>query len=204
MNKSNILHLASQSRSRQQLLTETEIPFKLISHNSSEVIADPTQPLDQIVAQLAVEKMEHVDLPDAHEQSRMFVLTADTLTQDASGKIYGKPATIEQAISYIKTLSPDAYISTGFCLDYKEYRAGQWQVTKRIVRSVSATCQMDIDDAWLATYVKKIPVLSIAGAMQIEGFAAQFVRSINGSYTAILGLPMCELRHALSEMGFFG
>ena len=38
--------------------------------------------------------------------------------------------------------------------------------------------------------------------MAIEGVGSQFVKSIDGSYTAIVGLPLFELRTALLELGF--
>jgi predicted house-cleaning NTP pyrophosphatase (Maf/HAM1 superfamily) len=40
------------------------------------------------------------------------------------------------------------------------------------------------------------------GAGRIEDFGENFLKSVNGSYTTILGLPMFELRRALKEIGF--
>jgi len=39
-----------------------------------------------------------------------------------------------------------------------------------------------------------------AGAYAIQGGAVHFIRSISGSYTNVIGLPMTELYELLQEM----
>ena len=43
--------------------------------------------------------------------------------------------------------------------------------------------------------------LKKAGGYAIQGFAGSFVRSIRGSYSAIVGLPLCETRELLIKAG---
>jgi predicted house-cleaning NTP pyrophosphatase (Maf/HAM1 superfamily) len=43
----------------------------------------------------------------------------------------------------------------------------------------------------------------VSGALAIEGFGEQFVREVSGSYSAILGLPMYQLRKALMSFYFY-
>jgi len=40
------------------------------------------------------------------------------------------------------------------------------------------------------------------GAGMVEGFGASFLKSINGSYSAVIGLPLFELRDALKKLDF--
>lgn len=40
-----------------------------------------------------------------------------------------------------------------------------------------------------------------AGGYGIQGLAGLFIRSIDGSYTAIMGLPVCETAELLEEFG---
>ncbi len=44
--------------------------------------------------------------------------------------------------------------------------------------------------------------LKIAGALHVEGYGSQFIKSIEGSYTAIIGLSMFELRKALQQLRY--
>ena len=49
----------------------------------------------------------------------------------------------------------------------------------------------------IATYVSSGCPMDKAGAYAIQGGAAHMVRAINGSYTNVVGLPLCELHNAL-------
>jgi septum formation protein len=40
-----------------------------------------------------------------------------------------------------------------------------------------------------------------AGAYAVQGLAAAFVRSVRGSYTNIVGLPLCEVIEDLDALG---
>lgn len=92
---------------------------------------------------------------------------------------------------------------TAFCLDKKIWRAGKWEVDKRIQKAVSAEYIFNIPDAWINIYLKNSLGLSASNAIAVEGFGAQFLEVIKGSYTTIVGLPMYEIRQALEEVGFF-
>ena len=62
-----------------------------------------------------------------------------------------------------------------------------------------------IPDEWIEIYLKhSLLALSASNAIAVEGYGAQFLTAVNGSYSAIVGLPMFELRQALSDVGFFG
>jgi len=53
-------------------------------------------------------------------------------------------------------------------------------------------------------YLEQIPhAINACGAGIIEDFGLNFLKTVNGSFTAILGLPLFELRKALTTMGFF-
>lgn len=75
---------------------------------------------------------------------------------------------------------------------------------QRIVKFASAAYQLDIADHWIEIYCEEYPeFLSIAGALIVEEYGAQFFKSLNGSYGVALGLPLFELREALELIGFF-
>ena len=199
----NILYLASQSASRQQLLREAQIPFELLSQTADEAACDWGLPLHQLVASIARYKMEHADLSGIDHEKEIFVLTADTLSQDENGAIQGKPKDRADAIEKIKEARGGTRLCTGFCLDKKTWRNGGWQTIERIEEVVHAQYQFIIPDAWIETYLNTSPVLSCSNAIAVEQYGGQFLKEVQGSYTAIVGLPVYEVREALEKLGFF-
>jgi septum formation protein len=205
MKKHNqILYLASQSASRRQLLIDSDLPFEVISQTADEASCDWGAPPQQLVASIAQLKMDHVAMPAAHEGDIVYVLTADTVTCDCYGTIHGKPRDHADAVDKIKLLGTGKNtIYTGFFLQKRQLLRGEWQTIAQKSDVVSSWCEFVIPDDVIAQYVEKKPVLHIAGGLAIEEYGMQFVRSINGSYTGIIGLPMFELRQALTDIGFF-
>lgn len=199
----NILYLASKSQSRKTLLTKAGIPFELLEQDADEAQCDWTLPLAAVVESIARFKMEQVIGPHKQEGTIIFVLTADTLSVDNTGKIRGKPTDLDHAVAMIKAArGPNNVCGTAFCLDKKIMKNGGWHTQQRIIGYAQATYHIDIPDAMIEDYIKKADALNGAGAIKIED-GAQFVKSIQGSYTAIIGLPMFELRQALQEIGFY-
>ena len=228
----NILYLASQSPSRQQLLREVQIPFELVSQTADEAACDWGLPLHKLVASIALYKMEHADLSGIDREKEIFVLTADTLSQDANGAIQGKPKDRADAMKKIKEARGGTRLCTGFCLDKKAWdpsilrepsgqahlvgegpsvlsssrwsgRTGGWQTVDRIEQVVHANYKFIIPDEWIETYLEKSPGLNCSNAIAVEQYGGQFLKEVQGSYSAIVGLPLYEVREALEKLGFF-
>lgn len=197
------LYLGSKSHSRQELLTRASIAYEVVGQDADETVCDCNLPFNEIVSSIARCKMEHVVLPAGVDGSVCFVLTADTLTCGSDGSVNGKPADRDDAIRQIKSAKDGAVTATAFCLDKKIWRNDSWQTQERIERYAQGTCSYVVPDDWLERYLAQSFVYSSAGAIFVEGYGAQFVKEIQGSYTAIIGLPMFELREALTEIGFF-
>ncbi len=198
------LLLGSQSPSRQQLLSEAQIPFTRIDQRADESQCDWGLPLAQVVASIAQHKMNHVILPDGtQEGEHCFVLTADTLSQDLDGTIQGKPVDRADAVAKIKKARDGSRLCTAFCLDKRVWHNGAWEVAQRIEQAVHAQYQFVIPDEWINIYLDTSIGLKTAGAIAIEGYGAQFLRIADGAHSAIIGLPMFELREALQTVGFF-
>ena len=202
---SHILYLGSQSSSRQQLLREAQIPFQLVTQSADESKCDWGVPWQQLVERIALYKMEHVQLPkEVTKQGTCFVLTADTMGVDLDGVVHGKPLDKQDAIKKIKALRRGGRIGTAFCLDKKIFHDGVWSVDVQIQEFVSSSYEYDMPDEWMEKYFTAVPTyVQVSGAITIEGYGAQFLKSIDGSYTTILGLPMFQLREALERIGFY-
>ncbi len=200
----NILLLGSKSQSRQMLLSEAQIPFKLITQDADESQCDWGLPLQQLVEEIALHKMNHVVLPSGQSDGDIcFVLTADTMVHDKQGTIHGKPTDKSDAIAKIKAVRSGARVSTAFCLDRNVWQQSAWKIDQRIAECVHAEYEFIIPDAWIDTYFEKSIGLQCAGGTAIEAYGNMFLKSVHGSYSTIVGLPMFEVRQALENIGFF-
>lgn len=205
MKQKDILYLGSKSYSRKMLLTEAQIAFEVIPQDADEMQCDWNLPLEQAVASIARHKMHHVILPKmAQEKGECFVLTADTLSIDADGTLNGKPLDVDDAIAKItRNRGKSHKLATAFCIEKKRFVDGNWQTQECIEQVVCAQYQFDIPDAWIDVYLKKSLGLSASGAVAVEQFGSQFLKVVEGSYSAIIGLPLFEVREALESLAFF-
>ncbi len=195
------LYLGSSSQSRQMLLREAGIPFELVKQSADETKCDWGMTLQQVVQQIALYKMEHVVLPEGEEGEHCFVLTADTLTENSKGELEGKPVDRADAINKLKKARDGVRTGTAFCLERRLYSEGAWHVDHHMTCYVQAQYQFYVPDELIDYYLTNAPVIG-SGAIAIEGFGNQFLKSIDGSYSAVVGLPMFEVRQALHDAGF--
>lgn len=199
----NIL-LASSSQSRQQLLKESLIPFTIIQQTADEELCDHSLPLDQLVMCVAKLKMQHVIMPQGNKEGEIaFVLTADTLSQDAAGTINKKPTSRADAWFKIRAARAGARLSTAFCLEKRIWNDEEWHTINRIERVVSAEYQYNVSDQEIDYYLDHSLGMKASGAIAVEGFGLQFLEHVKGSYSTIIGLPLYELREALHQLDFF-
>jgi septum formation protein len=201
-----VLLLGSDSNSRHRLLREAQIPFEVIGHLADETSCcnTPGQSFEALVEQIALSKMEHVNLEARSKRDKTcFILTADTLCQTKDGQILGKPADRAAAIAMIKAARAGASVVTAFCLDKRVCAGDCWQVENRIQKVVRSDYIFCVPDAWLEKYLSVCPGLQTAGAVAIEKFGEQFLQVVHGSYSTIVGLPIFELREALEKIGFY-
>ncbi|HRN77895.1 MAG TPA: Maf family protein [Candidatus Dependentiae bacterium] len=204
INFNNVLLLGSKSPSRQQLLRDSQIPFALIDQRADESQCDWGLSLPHVVQSIARHKMNHLILSDGKKEGEVcFVLTADTLSQSLDGTLHGKPTDRADAIAKIKDARKGARLCSAFCLEKKIWRQGTWYTQQKIEEVVHASYIFDIPDEWIDIYLERSIGMQTAGAIAVEGYGAQFLKMVDGSYPAIVGLPMFELRHALEKVGFF-
>lgn len=200
----NILLLGSKSYSRKLLLDQARIPYQIIEQEADETQCDWGLAMPQVVANIALYKMEHVIMPGGtQEGQRAFVLTADTLSQERDGTISGKPTDAQDAIDKIRRARAGMRTGTAFCLDKRAWRAGKWEIEQRIQGYVQAEYIFAIPEEWIERYMQNTISLSASGAIAIEEYGSQFLKEVQGSYTAIVGLPLFEVREALEKLGFW-
>ncbi len=197
-----ILYLASSSPSRYELLESVGFHVEVLKQTYDEDSCDWNIRAEDLVAQISRSKMEHVILP-VEDQHELYVVTADTVCTDLVGTIYGKPKNQEHAVAMIKALRAGSYVFTAFCLDKKSKVNGTWVTDKRREKVITAYCEFELPDACINDYLKNTKSLEASGALIIGGYGSLFLKKIIGSYSGIIGLPLCELRESLAELGFF-
>ncbi len=203
----DILHLGSQSYSRQKLLTAATIPFVVLPHASDEQLIRGEQSFDLYVKAIAQEKMRCLMLPEQPPQGKsyIFVLTADTLVHAVdSGEILTKPKDLDDAKNILRRMrGKKAEVVTGCCLQKLSYESGRWDVIVETTWTTGAFVEFWVDDEDFDAYFAHAPKAMVAsGAAIVEDYGQLFLKTINGSYSAVIGLPLFELRCALKKMGF--
>lgn len=124
-----------------------------------------------------------------------WILGADTIVV-VGGKVLGKPENQEDAKRMLSLLNgKDHQVITGFCV---------LNPTGMVAHSESVTTAVrfkSLSEEEIAGYIRTQEPFGKAGAYAIQGVGAFMVESISGSYTNVVGLPMCALIKALVLCG---
>ena len=196
------LFLASKSASRRVLLEEARIPFSVIEQHADEHLCDWGLPIEQLVLTIAEHKLHHARLPKGNDGDEVIIITADTLLQDAEGNIYGKPDDRTDAVRQLRALRGGLRVATGMWVEKRQFTQGNW-VSREIAHVISGgTAVLSMSDSDIEQYLDTVSyALTVAGSLLVEGYGAQFVREVHGSWTGMLGLPLPELREILLQFG---
>lgn len=183
--------LASQSPRRKEILTSLGIEFEIISSNYEEDSADYSDPA-KMVQEFAYQKAKEVfdDHPDA------IVIGADTDVFDADGNILGKAENRAHAKEMILSLQGRENIVYSAVAMISSERV-QRGIRKIVVRFKSMTSEQI--DAYLddpqADWMDK------AGAYAVQGKAAEWIKSVEGEDSAIIGLSTELVQEFLQKEG---
>jgi len=183
------LHLASGSPRRRELLAQIGVPFLPLGAPIDETPL-PGESAPAYVERLAREKaaagLARVDGPAV-------VLGADTAVV-LDGRILGKPENREDALAMLADLSGREHqVLTAVALDDGQ-RVHSFCVTSKVrFRAIST------DEA--QRYWASGEPVDKAGGYAVQGLGAVFVTGLSGSYSAVVGLPLCETADLLGQFG---
>ncbi|KKT01848.1 MAG: hypothetical protein UV79_C0004G0013 [candidate division TM6 bacterium GW2011_GWF2_43_17] len=194
--------LASSSKTRQRLLDEAHIPYILTTHAFDERSIDDNATAPAEFAQfLAEQKAAHAILPaTTRQESKTLVIGADTIVYCADGRIFHKPQSYDEAVHMlIQYNQSTVLVTTGLAgIIYNHANA-----KKQLIVSSQTTTkfQLSLSPDFIVQYldVYQNDYQHVAGGLIIEGFGAQCVVSIEGSYTSALGLPMEKIRKLITQ-----
>ncbi|MCP4668560.1 MAG: septum formation protein Maf [Deltaproteobacteria bacterium] len=183
------LILASRSPRRKRLLTQMGLPFRPVKSRvrEEEARGDPTAASRSLAEKKAVHVYAAI--------GASWVLGADTIVA-IDGKMLGKPIGEEEARTMLSLLSGREHrVITGFCLLSPSGAMAHSEAVTTLVRFKKLTRQE------IEGYIKTGEPFGKAGSYAIQGIGAFMVASISGSYTNVVGLPLCALIKALIEVG---
>lgn len=186
-----MLHLASRSPRRADLLTRLGLRFGVLELDLPEV-PQPGEAARDYVCRVAREKagaglLQVVAVPGS------VVLGADTEVV-LEGEVFGKPADAADAAVMLQRLSGRRHevITAVVVLD-----AGR----ERMVVSTTVVEFGELDQDWIDRYLATGEWRGLAGGYAIQGRAGGCIRRIDGSCSGVMGLPLFETRSLLQSFG---
>lgn len=183
------LYLASSSPRRRELLTQIGLSFHLVSGNIDETPQDAETPA-AYVERLARGKAL-AGLTMLAQRPDVCVLGADTAVV-LDGRILGKPVDREDSLAMLRALSGRQHqVLTAVAVadrDRCEVRVVASSVSFRRI------CEAEAEAYWATGEPQ-----DKAGGYAIQGLAAIFVSRVEGSYSAVVGLPLCETAELLAD-----
>ena len=184
--------LASSSLNRKMLMDALNIPYEIIPADIDEkAIRDDD--LSKRAEKIARAKAEKVA-----ESHRGIIIAADLFAVH-DGKVYEKPATIEEARQMLKEESGnnDSKLYSGVCYIDKENNI-DYSTCVVIEFSTRKYSDREIDEA-----IKKYPVLTWSGGFSpTNTFGLTMISKINGSITGFIhGFPMEIIIPLLEKSG---
>lgn len=183
------LYLASASPRRRELLAQIGVPFSMAAVAIDES-ALPNEGGADYVARLALAKARAAA---AQLPSGAIVLGADTCGV-LDGAILGKPKDRAQGLAMLSALSGREHdVLTAIAVVQDERQEGRLVSSRVLLRDLSAE---ERDGYWDSG-----EPADKAGGYAIQGLGGIFVRRLNGSYSAVVGLPLCETAELLAAFG---
>lgn len=178
------LILASKSPRRSALLRQAGLTFKVIPSNIDETLIprSHTSPAEYVL-KLAEAKVADVSgkYPDS------WVIGADTIVV-FENDILGKPRSKDDARRMLMRLSGKTHqVLTGYAISHG---TGGRLFSETVTTHVHFKNLAENEIEW---YIRTTEPYDKAGAYAIQELGSFLVKGIAGSYTNVVGLPICEV-----------
>jgi septum formation protein len=184
------LILASKSPRRKHLLEQAGLKFSVIPSDFAEDSVTLSDPVSY-VRELA--EFKALDISQKHPDS--WVIGADTIVL-SDNHVLGKPGSKDEARQMLKRLSGNKHqVLTGYCICCM----GKEQLFSETVHTEVRFKMLRPEE--IDWYIETGEPLDKAGAYAIQGIGSFLVSSIDGSYTNVVGLPVCEVMEYLINQG---
>lgn len=178
------LILASGSPRRQKILAQQGLAFEVLKTDASEV-SFPHDPERTVTTNAAAKLAAARTRPGTLDAA---VLAADTIVW-FDGRIYGKPADLAEAATFLRQLSGQTHtVFTGVAY------AAAHDATVRTLCVRSDVTFKKLDEATLSDYLVRVNPIDRAGAYDIDMSGTMLIAAYTGSCENIMGLPLEALR----------
>ena len=196
----NIIYLASKSPRRRELLKQIGVQFELLMMREQSPRGDvdevplageaPLVYVERIVllkAAMAMKAMRERRLPPR------LILTADT-TVTIDGEVLGKPLDRDHAASMLTRLSGRSHeVLTAIAV------ASDREIKHAVTTSTVSFATLSAEE--IKRYVDSGEPMDKAGAYAVQGLAAKFISTLEGSYSGVMGLPLYDTTMLLRQCG---
>jgi septum formation protein len=184
------LILASRSPRRFELLKQVGLDFDIIPSGIEEDYIRGEPPRKHV---LRLAEAKALDVGNRYPDR--WVIAADTIVY-VDHSILGKPRSREEAKKMLRRLSGKEHqVLTGFSVRHLEKGKGDREAVRTVVKVKKLT------QAEMEWYIRTGEPFDKAGGYAIQGMGSFMIESIRGSYTNVVGLPICELIQTLSRLG---
>jgi septum formation protein len=200
MSQHSFIHLASQSPRRAQLLTQIGIAHRLLRPASGE---DAEELEAAQAGEAAVDYVQRVTRAKLQAARGWLagqggapgpILAADTVVV-LGRRVLGKPADAAEAAATLNALSGRSHrVLTAVAVQGERGRT-------RLALSTSRVWFAPLSAEFIARYIASGEPFGKAGAYAVQGRMAEAIERIDGSYTGIMGLPLCETARLLRQVG---
>jgi septum formation protein len=182
------LILASASPRRSELLRGLGLKFEVLPSSIAEV-REPGEGAEEYVARLARDKGRAI----AEQHRDAWVISADTVVY-IDGEILEKPSDKADACAMLRRLSDRRHVVfSGVSVQHAATGYEEITVTASTVQFVA------LREDRIVWYVETGEPMDKAGAYAVQGIGAMFIRSIEGNYTNVVGLPLSTLVEMLER-----
>ncbi len=183
--------LASQSPRRKELLARAGISFDIVVADIDEEALPYNG--DPSAYACTLSKLKAEVIAKSHPQA--WTIGADTIVV-VDNIILGKPKGRDGAVKMLGSLNNRAHsVFTGFTLI---------NPSREICLSESVETRVvfkDLSPEEISWYAATDEPYDKAGAYGIQGIGAFMVKEISGSYSNVVGLPVCEIIETLTRFG---
>jgi septum formation protein len=199
------IYLASQSPRRRQLLEQMGVAHELLLPDAHEDVESMEAPLTGEAPAHYVKRVTLLKLDAAMKRLKRRgmehapVLCSDT-TVALGPTLFGKPLDAQHACKMLALLAGRTHrVLTAVALQIPQEAAASAEIYTCL--SVSHVTFEALTPQQIRNYVASGEPLGKAGAYAIQGRAAMHVRSMRGSYSGIMGLPIHETSQLLRQAG---
>ncbi len=180
--------LASQSPRRIEFLNNLQLNFKSVKSTFKEELQGRKNPVEYVL------ENAYFKASSLTEQfSEELIAGFDTIVL-CDDQILGKPKNKEDAFEMLTNLSNKTHkVLTGFVLlnESKKFKV------KKYVETFVTFKELTVEE--IEWYIDTKEPYDKAGAYAIQGIGTFLVKSINGSYSNVVGLPVAEFLEELRK-----